>query len=117
MQRRGDRPGRARSCRRRSNRRHRGRHIGIRRSQHDVPQRHALRHLDPLTLLAALDCMIGHIAVHARVHMQPTRVARLQRPRVGVDERRQCLQGNDKPEHQQAVKAARHSRIGMLRKS
>jgi hypothetical protein len=41
-------------------------------------------------------------------------MVQLHRPRMGVDERRHRLQGNDEPEHQQAVESVWHSRVRMF---
>jgi hypothetical protein len=75
-------------------------------------QRHALRHLDRRILLTLFKRMGGRIAVDVLMQMQETRMTRLRHASMGVDKRRQCLQGDDEPEHYEAVKSVRHSRIG-----
>lgn len=74
-------------------------------------QRHPLRHLDLCILLTLFNRMGGRIAVYALMHMQETRMTRLHHASMGMDKRRQCLQGNDEPQHYKAVKSVRHSRI------
>lgn len=102
-------------CRRRGVRCHE-RRIDNRRGCVGMSRPQPLRHRNLRTMLTVDDRMVGSIAVHALMHMQKIRMTQLHRPRMGVDERRHCLQGNDEPEHQQAVKSVRHSRIRMLRK-
>jgi hypothetical protein len=38
-------------------------------------------------------------------------MARLRHASMGVDKWRQCLQGDDEPQHYKAVNSVRHSRI------
>ena len=75
-------------------------------------QRHALRHPDRCILLTLFKRMGGRIALGALMHMQETCMARLRHASMGVDKWRQCLQGDDEPEHYEAVKSIRHGRIG-----
>lgn len=75
-------------------------------------RRHALRHAEPCIVLSLFKRMGSRIARDALMHMQETRMTRLRHAGMGVDKRRQCLQGDDEPEHNEAVKSVRHCRIG-----
>lgn len=113
MERRRNRQGRTQPaccCRRRSIRCHE-RRIGNRPGCLGMSRRQPLRHLNLSAMLTVDDRMVGSIAVHALMHMRQIRMTQLHRPRMGVDERRHRLQGNNEPEHQQAVKSVRHSRV------
>ncbi len=101
-------------CRRRDGRCHE-RRIGNRPGCLDMSRPQPLRYRNLRTMFTVDGRMVGRITVRALMHMQQIRMAQLHCPRMGVDERRHCLQGNDEPEHQQAVKSVRHSRIRMLR--
>jgi len=48
--------------------------------------------------------------MRTRMQMHKTRVFQLHSARMGVDERRYRLQGDEQPEHQYAVKSVRHGR-------
>ena len=72
----------------------------------------ALRHPDRCILLTLFERTGGRIAVDVLMHMQETRMARLRHASMGVDKWRQCQQGDDEPEHYEAVKLIRHGRIG-----
>ena len=74
-------------------------------------QRHPLRHPDRCIRLTLFKRMGSRIAMHAPMHMQETRMARLRHAGMGVDKWRQCLQGDDEPQHYKAVNSVRHSRI------
>ena len=90
--------------------RHRRRKI-VGRAQRVDPQRHALRHIDLRAVLVGRKRMVSSVAVHALMNMQKIRVIKLHRTRMGVDERRRRLQGDEEPEHQKAVESVRHGRI------
>ena len=96
-------------CARQKQRRRKRNIIG--RVQRVDPQRHALRHIDLRAVLVGRKRMVSSVAVHALMNMQKIRVIKLHRARMGVDERRHRLQGDEKPEHQKSVKSVRHGRI------
>lgn len=75
------------------------------------PQRPPLRHIKFRAVLVGRKRVISRIALHPLVQMQKIRVIQLHRARMGVDERRHRLQGDEKPEHQKSVKSVRHGRI------
>ena len=89
---------------------HRRRNI-VGRVQGVDPQRHTLRHIDLRAVLVGRKRMVSSVAVHALMNMQKIRVIKLHRTRMGVDERRRRLQGDEEPEHQKAVESVRHGRV------
>jgi hypothetical protein len=70
-----------------------------------------LCHIDLRAVLVGCKRMVCSVAVRTLMNMQKTRVIKLHRTRMGVDERRRRLQGDEEPEHQKAVESVRHGRI------
>ena len=72
------------------------------------PMRHALRNINFRAVRVCRKRVISRVSMHALMNMQKTRVIKLHRARVRVDERRHRLQGDEEPEHQKSLQSVLH---------
>ena len=70
--------------------------------------RHALSDIDFRAVRVSRKRVISRVSVHALMNMQKTRVIKLHRARMRVDERSHRLQGDEEPEHQKSLQSVRH---------